>query len=211
MWYISVLLLCYIVFYIITKISKKIKISPFWLYGAMIVVGVPIITFHMQYPLLNNYSYRGYICFFTGIFMGSILKNKKDLISKLSLLAIVPLIIGFVAYLKNFYGYYMIAFIIWPSLIILLQSNIFNKITKQPLWSKAAKISYDVYVWHCPLLHLLLGIVMVNKINVYDTVPFMILTVVLTVIIGCISYWCLEKPIQNGIEALMLKKKSLKG
>lgn len=33
MWYISVLLLCYIVFYIITKISKKIKISPFWLYG----------------------------------------------------------------------------------------------------------------------------------------------------------------------------------
>lgn len=211
MWYISVLLLCYIIFYIITKISKKIKISPFWLYGAMIAVGVSMITFHMQYPLLNDYSYRGYICFFVGIFMGSILKNKKDLISKLSLLAIVPLIIGFVAYLKNFYGYYMIAFIIWPSLIILLQSNIFNKITKQPLWSKAAKISYDVYVWHCPLLHLLLGIVMVNKINVYNTVPFMILTLVLAVIIGCISYWCLEKPIQNGIETLMLKKKSLKG
>ena len=68
----------------------------------MIVVGVSIITFHMQYPLLNDYTYRGYICFFVGIFMGSILKNKKDLISKLSLLAIVPLINWVCSIFKKF-------------------------------------------------------------------------------------------------------------
>lgn len=206
-WYISVLLLCYIIFFIITKLSKKIKISPYFAYVTMVFVGFATMKLQLERPFLNEYTYRGYICFFEGVLLGTILNNKKDIINKISIFAIIPFVIGVVAYLNNFHVYYMLVFLMWPSIIILLKNSVFEKIVNHSFWSSMAKISYDTYVWHCPILHLVLGIAVVNNIKCYNMVWFMILILLIVIVLGGMSYKYLEQPIQKTIGILIKKSK----
>lgn len=207
MWYISVLLLCYIIFFIITKLSKRTKISSYFTYTTMIIVGCVIMKLQLKYPFLNEYTYRGYICFFEGVLLGLILNNKKDIINKISIFAIIPFVMGAVAYLNNFHVYYMLVFFMWPSIIILLKNRIFEILINHSFWSGMAKISYDTYVWHCPILHLVLGIVIVNNIKCYNSAWFMILILLIIIVLGAISYKYIEKPIQKVIGTFVKKNK----
>lgn len=74
-WYISVLLLCYIWFYVITYIANKTKISPYIMYLAMILLGVFIMTRGVSYPFFHHDTSRGYIAFFLGICFGKLLET----------------------------------------------------------------------------------------------------------------------------------------
>lgn len=82
-WYVSVLLLCYIIFYILVFVSKKTKIPAPILLSIPIIAGV-IRTYGMEYSFLPFFSpriARGYIHFFGGLLLGiifvSLFGNKK--------------------------------------------------------------------------------------------------------------------------------------
>ena len=84
-WYVSVLLLCYIIMYTLIFISKKTKIPMPLLLVIPMIAGV-IRTYGMEYSFLPFYSpriARGYIHFFGGMLLGIIFtslvkKFKKD-------------------------------------------------------------------------------------------------------------------------------------
>ena len=76
-WYISVLMLCYVVFYIIVYIANRIKIHPQYLFVVMIFLGMGINTYGINLPFLNGSSSRGYYAFFFGILLAGILKKNK--------------------------------------------------------------------------------------------------------------------------------------
>ena len=73
-WYVSVLLLCYIIFYILVFISKISKIPTSVLFAIPVIAGV-IRTYGMEYSFLPFFSpriARGYIHFFGGLLLGII-------------------------------------------------------------------------------------------------------------------------------------------
>lgn len=76
-WYISVLMLCYVVFFMLVYISKRLKISPQYLFIFMIFWGMGINTYGINLPFLNASSSRGYYAFFFGIILAGILKEKN--------------------------------------------------------------------------------------------------------------------------------------
>lgn len=209
MWYISVLLLCYVIFFVTTKISRRIHMTPYILYMVMIFCGIIICTCQLHLPFFNEYSYRGYICFFSGVIGGKVLDSNWRLHNKNSLF-IISLLCGSVLYFENVYQYYMVAFIIWPSIILMLRNEKFNKLICSSCWSNMAKSSFNIYVWHCPILHLLVGVIKVNDIKCYDTVLFMLISLGIIVGIGILSYIFLEKTIQNILSKCIKKVSRVK-
>lgn len=76
-WYISVLMLCYILAFILTKLSVRLQTN--YLYVIPIVIGVMIYS-GIYFNLWNMYVARGFCSFFIGIIIG-ILMKKLDNIS----------------------------------------------------------------------------------------------------------------------------------
>ena len=78
-WYISVLLLCYILFYFIVYLSHRICIPKEYLFIFMIFLGMGIQTYAINLPFLNGSSARGFYAFFFGILLHETLtKIKKN-------------------------------------------------------------------------------------------------------------------------------------
>lgn len=76
-WYISVLLICYIVYYFVTWISSQMNIDEIYLYIGMILLAVGIITYGYNAPYFNERTARGYLCVFWGIIIRNVIYDDK--------------------------------------------------------------------------------------------------------------------------------------
>lgn len=75
MWYISVLFLCYSIFYYITY--KYYKLNIVYTYIIVILLGVGIRSYNIKLPFLNGQTAREFYAFFTGVLL-SIYLNKYE-------------------------------------------------------------------------------------------------------------------------------------
>ena len=75
MWYVSVLILCYILFYLLVKFNKKNNIVVKFI--VMVLLGVIIQRSRLELPFFNSYTARGYYSFFFGILFAVYLNNYK--------------------------------------------------------------------------------------------------------------------------------------
>ena len=78
-WYISVLLLCYLFFYILFKVAKKLKIDEMYLYATMIFIGLSINKYAIQLPFFNTDVCRGYYSFFWGVILARIMPRIQEI------------------------------------------------------------------------------------------------------------------------------------
>lgn len=83
-WYVSVLILCYIIMFILVYLSKKTRISLYYLLLIPIIVGI-VRFYGVEYsylPFFTTHIGRGYIHFFGGLLLGlaskRILKTDKE-------------------------------------------------------------------------------------------------------------------------------------
>ena len=76
-WFISVLLLCYFVFFVTTKFSKRKTANPFVLYGFVILFASAIFTYGWNNLFLNRSIARGLVSFFLGIYLGKYISSYK--------------------------------------------------------------------------------------------------------------------------------------
>lgn len=73
-WYVSVLIWCYVVFFMITWVANKIKSNPLWGYIGMIFAGFAINTWQVNLPFASDGTARGYIAFGGGCITKAILR-----------------------------------------------------------------------------------------------------------------------------------------
>lgn len=64
MWYLCVLLVCYVLFWLVNKIAKKNNMVPVYGYIFVALIGVLVQLNDISLPFLNQVTDRGYICFF---------------------------------------------------------------------------------------------------------------------------------------------------
>lgn len=206
-WYISVLILCYVVFYLLSYISKRLKVSPFYFYVFMIFVGMGIQTYGINFPFFNGSSSRGYYAFFWGLVVAWYIKNTKvtwklELLSSAIVLLIILLIVGNYSIMSTGINY-ILTFIFYPALIIVFLSKPIRTIFKSSKIGTLGKISFDTYIWHNALFILMyICIALFDWTIDLNRMTSMGIFTLITFAVGASSYFLIEVPINK----LLVKK-----
>ena len=213
-WYISVLIICYICFFTLTRKAKKCKINPYYLYIGMIFVGMAVNSYGFDLPFFNASTCRGYYAFFWGLILRKIMPTIKGYAlkhEKIILILEIIIIIGIPIMIERESIWiqsgmnYIITFVYYTVLIIVFDSNKINKLFKGNIIRTLSAISFDVYIWHNPgfiFLYIVFNIFNIDIMKLYSFKAMFIYTIVCFVV-GAISYYGFEKPIKNKIDSGM--------
>ena len=207
-WYISVLLLCYIIFYFIVYLSHKLSIPKEYFFIFMIFLGMGIQTYAINLPFLNNSSSRGYYAFFFGILLHEIIPkiktNNAKYISCFIVLIVITLLIIFKTEFMALGINYIMTFIYYPSLIFIMKAKSINKIFNLKVFRLLGKASFDVYIWHNPFYILLYIVIKVFNWKLdLASLTTMIGYATFCYLFGVFSYFCIEKPISEKIKKIL--------
>lgn len=207
-WYCSALMLCYLVFYAIVYWSHRIKVSPCYGFAFMIFLGCSVQTFQgdqtyqTEIPFLTGVCSRGYSAFFAGILLAMLMprlqKRRSVFWAGLAFLAVFA-----AAYYKKDgdlqYMPFLLTFLLYPVILLLVQSFPFTLLSRLPVWEKLSGISYSVFVWHFPLYILLYSVVglLGRDPALLVNWPTMLVCAVVLQPIGWLSYRFLEQPLHR--------------
>lgn len=204
-WYISVLILCYVVFYFSTWMCKKLKVSPTYAYIFIILLGCGIMSYGIDLPFLNYSAARGYYSFFFGILLAKLLnkrtiKLKHCLISAATAIFTIWLIVGRFSWMVPTGDNYLMTFVAFPAIIIFFLYRPIAKLFDHKAISFLGAATYDVYIWHsCGyiVMYLLAG-TLTPSLNIL-CLPAMLVFTVSQFIVGVGSYLLVEQPINKAI------------
>lgn len=199
-WYISVLFICYVIFYFCTWISKRLDVGSEKLYIVMIFLGMAIKTWcNTNFIFVSDSAARGYTAFFFGVLLAMMLKKNKPTF-KLYILETL-IVIGFPLLLYKYKGTYMsvgvnyiLTYLFYPALIVLFISDI-KKIFRFKFIGTVGKVSMDAFLWHFPVI---LGFINLNKYFGwevrYDNYLYMMIVLIASYFLGALTYYYIEKP-----------------
>ena len=209
-WYVSVLLLCYVIFYFLVYLSRKKEISVTYLFVGMIFLGVGIANYGIDLPFLNLATARGYYSFFFGLLLARILEGKK-ITWKWSVPAFV-VVVGILVGLKFQYNifsdglFYIMTFIFYPALMVLFLSKPVCKILDFKFIGTLGEITYDVYLWHVPMILAMYVVFRLFSINLnLDYIPCLIAFTAGSFVVGALSHFAINRPVQKWLKKLLLK------
>lgn len=206
-WFVNVLMLCYIVAFILTKLFSKCR-SAFW-FVLPILAGVMMQYSGVSFAGWNTQIARGYIAFFVGLLLGRAIKNLYKLNQKqyllLKLVIAVELIVAIWIRMcpwrdllsGNLTGFY--TFLIFPEVILLLYRNrVISKLCTAKLFNWCGNISFGIYLWNFPI-YLGLHLLIISGCLVVDVTKFSFFAAVflMHLIIASVSHCVIEK---NGIK-----------
>lgn len=200
-WYISVLLLCSIVLYILIYVSNRLRMSYIYFFIGMIFIGIGIQYYGIELPFLNVYSSRGYSAFFLGLILAYVIKHygNKKWIFRMSwgIVVGIPILIYKEYWLVLKDIQWIMLFIFYPALIVLACSKEVNGLFSWRWVSKLSEISFNAYMWHFSLFILLYIIISLGIQVDLCSVKGMIGFTVVCYIVGTISHYFYEKPMSR--------------
>ena len=202
LWYVSVLLICYAVFFLVTRIGTSRNIDRRYLYVLVILAGVSCATYGINLPFLNPNVGRGYIAFFIGVLLAGALRN-RTVTGKLAIpcagLSVIMLFLILFAYKTVEYDIvYFLDFVLYPAIIIVFRSEFCRRIFNWKFLGTLAGISFNTYVWHLDFNTLSSEFLHLMNITVdYSKFTTEIIYVLLEFGIGALSYFYLEKPLSK--------------
>ncbi|MCM1040112.1 MAG: acyltransferase [Roseburia sp.] len=210
-WYISVLMLCYAVFWLITFLSKRLRVSPYYMYAFMIAVAITINTWNLDLPFLNLSAARGYGAFFFGIIFARYMNEGKirNWMKAGSVLAVLAIVFSyFFTFARSIivrYGFeeaYILTFVLYPAIMIILDFPFIRKICDFKVLGVLGRCSYDVYIWHVPMLVFFYNLLKAANISLeVSSLPCMAGFTLAMWIIGILSYYFIEKKIRGLLSA----------
>ena len=206
-WYLDILLLCYLIFFIIIKLSKKTKLNERYFFVLMLVIGTICTLQDYSLPFLEAYNGRGYVAFFMGALLASYLShtriNHRHVIVSFVFLAIYGLYHIFWAHYLEYGKSFMIAIFIAPALVVLLKTGFAERLFAWKGWGELGKISFSMYMIHVVIIIAIFNITDVYGISIDYVHEVMLLAyIVIVVVLGALTYYFVEKP----ITAYLLKR-----
>ena len=204
-WYVSVLLLCYIIMYMLVVLAEKIYVSYNYLFVVMIFLGLGIQYYGIDYPFFNYLSSRGYTTYFLGLLL-AYNKNQSRRWINYPLCMLVIFTIPFLIYKQYWLVLkdvkYIMIFIFYPALILIFSSQFISKIFNWKWIGKLAGISYNAFMWHYPLIEIIYVFLKLFNIEIkLCTVNAMLVFLAICFIVGTLSHYLIEKPANRVIDA----------
>lgn len=198
LWYLCVLMYCYIIMYFIIWFCRRKEISCIYGFIIMSVLGLSLLQYDIQLPFLNEYTGRGYSAFFLGIILLYIWNTADHKI--LTIYSVSVLLICLVVY----FGAYslfaanmreMMTYIIFPAVIfVTLAADRFfdNGFIKK---TEPGGIAYEIYLWHdvCICIWMIIS----RNSNIIDLNSYQMMFVYagIVVVLSSIMYHLVEKRI----------------
>ncbi len=190
LWYVSVLMLCYCVFGLISSVKLSDDYKNV-LFGLMVILGIISQLNDLTFPLLAGKVGRGYMCFFTGVCMALLLRTYPKL--KNPFIAVVMIAVYTVAInITENYGIDILGnkniaaiFTIAPAFIMLGETGIFKKLFNHKVFEWLGKISYPMYLYHIPT-YLSFGIIFRDTVDYNSYIIIFIITAGVCAL-GCVA------------------------
>lgn len=205
LWYLCVLMYCYVIMYFIIWFCKRKEINCVYGFAIMSILGLSLLQYEIKLPFLNEYTGRGYSAFFLGIilyYIWNAVCHKYLMIYSLSVLFIC-IIVYFGAYsLFAANMREMMTYIIFPAILFLTLAA--DKISDIALLKKTEPggMAYEMYLWHgCGIC---IWMILSKKWGFIDLSNYCMMFVFTLIIIlfSAVMYHLVEKRI-----TVLLKKK----
>ena len=194
LWYLCVLLICYVFVYIVNWISLRMNFNVKYLYFALMIAGISAVTYKLNIPFFNLATGRGYSAFFLGMLFYYIYKNiPKKILITYSILCFV--LCGICAVYKNGIDdqWGIFTFMIWPSVLIILLSC--ERFFSRESFHTLGAISFEMYLWHVPGLYAFIIFKSILKLNISSFLEMIFFTIIMIIIsFGMLQ---IEKKITN--------------
>lgn len=202
-WYVSVLMLCYVLFFIVTYVAECIKVMPFYFYVFIILTGIGIVSYDITLPFFNDQSARGYYAFFTGLLLAKYMKKLQSCrwVKIGSVLAVSGILCSYFLY----YGgavlgqeRFILTFICYPAVMILAELQECRYHLKGELIGILANSSFGTYVLHMPMLVLFYNLIKIFGLSVNPlSLQCMIGFTAVIYMTSIASYYGIERNISN--------------
>lgn len=200
-WYISVLIICYIIASLIVKLIKS-KIIRNITFALIVAVGIDIIVFGLNCPLFNFASARGYRSFFMGVLVYLLINSKlmyahrKIIMTTAYLLLVIMLVLPFTGF---YYNYLSVSIFVAP--VILFFFFVPNK-TDNKIDPKVSRLlsewSYSLFLFHMPIIILIKLIERIMGLNPNYSNWLVWITVTTITLFVSIAINCLYKKVLHG-------------
>ena len=216
-WYINVLLLCYIIAYYVVGLYKKY--SNKFIFIIPIILGVMIRYSKVSFLIWNESVARGLIAFFLGIMVNEYLKrmDKMSDIKRRKIkvcLLIYLLMFAFVVYKdrSNIFitdSIFCYDFLFFPELIVLLYDlKRINRICSSKVVAFLGSISFGMYMWNFPILIMFHILYKVNLISFAVTsYTFIMINIIVHLMVGSLSYLLIDVKLGNFLKRKYLVQK----
>ena len=201
-WYVSVLIACYLIFYVFTALSAKINCKAAYFYVFFILLGIGIATYNINLPFLNLQMGRGYYSFFFGLLLAAYLNKygvkKKEIIASLICIASFIVLCIVAPNYASVNHNYILTFIVYPAIVMLFETNIAKRIFKHRVWGTLSGISFEVYLWHLPLLLLSYVVIKWFNLNIaFESLGGMLVFLLISCAVGTLMYFAVERPVMK--------------
>ena len=203
MWYISALLIGYVILYLLVHLSRKTKINYIYLLIALIILSIIGDLFVVQLPFFEEAAKRAYIDMSIGVLLAAFLKKHK-IKSFHYIFVFLFLAVGSFLHIlaldaqRPLFQRYALSFMFFPALIILFLSPAIQKVFRAKAWNVLGAASFDTYVLHVICLLLLRCADGYWKINLdYSNHRLEYLTCLAILGIGLISYLFVEPQLKK--------------
>ncbi len=203
-WYISVLLICYAIFYWLVKIGYEKKVNLVYLLVAMVLIGIAIETYAIDLPFLNQYTKRGYCAFFYGVIVGLIFKDRESKLREaVGGLFLSGMVVGFVLFDTPSVEYgieYLMTFVVFPTILVVVKLPFVERVFQFRIWKVLGDISYSVYVWHINVLLATYIVISTSgfPVSIWSLEGMLFFTGI-CFLVATILHFAFEKPIANQI------------
>lgn len=199
-WYLSALMLCYILFYIVTALSARLKCKPIYFYIFIILCGLGIGVFGVDKPFMNWQIARGYYAFFFGLVLAAYLEKNgirwREIIVSIVTLAFFTWLFIFYPEYGSVNTNYMVTFFVFPAVIILFETKLMHGIFRHKIWGTLSGISFEVYLWHLPLMLLMYLIMnLTGWTPPFENMASMYIFLGITWVFATAMYFGVERPI----------------
>lgn len=201
LWYLCVLIYCYIILYFIVWLSKKLSISPMIGAGFMVVLGACIVSYGWSFPFFTSETGRGYSSFFLGLIVYNMwLKLSHRGLTIYGIIMTAICAFGFVykfEYIQSNQREVM-AYMLWPALMFvgLAAQNLF----KLKIWGILSAISFEVYIWHFVGLLFMAFLGVKYGYTYPPTHKTMIIFLLSLWAFSAIMYYLVEKPLTKKLK-----------
>lgn len=212
LWYVSVLMLCYIFLYLSAKISSRFRISPYIPLAFMLLISAVGMKCNVSLPLLDTYSGRGYFPFFCGVILGRVTDEHKPSNLCAALCGLLFVVIFYASFKKPdffaglpLYLTHVYSLIFLP-LVVFFNSDMMSSLFRHKVFGYLGKVSFNAYVWHLPLL--LFCFVMLGLIHYepnYNNIIYMLGFGLCCYLIAMLSNKYIERPGTEFLNSFLKK------
>lgn len=208
-WFISVLLLCYVAFFLIVAFARRLSLPAWPFFALMSLLGIVLLSYSIELPFLNMTAGRGYFAFFWGLLLACLLNAWEPPVSintaALCIAIIFPFVSAFANIAKLSVLYYSsVTLLFFTALIMVFRTRIIQRWFRSTVWSALAGVSFNVYMWHTVIFVIAADyFFLIGKVPAFNNPLTIACFLVVIYLFGYLSWRFIDRPMQRFVKKIL--------